>query len=70
MWPISGDRWIVVSADGTLIDVPFDHLVALRDVIGKQSHPGRLSKSTSWSFLSVMTASATGYVRDKRLLLL
>ena len=33
-----GDRWIMASPDGTLIDVPFNHLVALRDVTGKQSY--------------------------------
>ena len=31
VWPISGD--------GTLIDVPTNHLVALRDVTGKQTNP-------------------------------
>ena len=39
VWPTFGDRWIVASHDGTLIDVPFNHLVALRDVTGKQSSP-------------------------------
>ena len=39
MWPILGDRWIMGSPDGTLFDVPFNHLVALRDVTEKQSHP-------------------------------
>ena len=34
VWPASGDRWIKV-----LTDVPVNHLVALRDVTGKQTYP-------------------------------
>ena len=36
---ISGDRWTMVSPDGTSIDVVLSHLVALRDLIGKQIYP-------------------------------
>ena len=39
VWPISGDRWIMVSPDGTLIDAHINHLLALRDVTGKQTYP-------------------------------
>ena len=39
VWPISGDKWIMVSPDGTLIDVPTTHLVALRDVTANQTYP-------------------------------
>ena len=27
LWPIFGDRWIMAAPDGTLVDVPFNHLV-------------------------------------------
>ena len=39
VWPILGDRWIMASTDDTLVDVPLNHLEALRDVTGKQTDP-------------------------------
>ena len=39
VWPILGDRRILASPDGTLVYVPIDHLVARRDVTGKQTYP-------------------------------
>ena len=39
LWPISGDRWIMVSPDGTLIDVHINLLAAPRDVTGTQTYP-------------------------------
>ena len=39
VWPILGDRWIMTSRDGALVDGLCSHLVALRDIIGKQTYP-------------------------------
>ena len=39
MWPISGDRWVMGSPDGSLIDVHIILFGAMRDVAGKQTHP-------------------------------
>ena len=52
-----------------LIDVSFNHLVALRDVTRKQSYPREAQELTSSSFQSVLTTSVGECVRDKRLLL-
>ena len=52
VWPISGDRWIMVSPDGTLMDVRVHHLVALLDVTGKQTFP-RVAEQIDQSELPV-----------------
>ena len=39
MWPICGERWIVVSSAGILAGVRINFSVALLDVAGKQTCP-------------------------------
>ena len=39
VWPILGDIWMMALPGGTLVDVPINHLVALRHVTGKQTCP-------------------------------
>ena len=38
-WPNLGGRWIMASPGGALVDVLTNHLVALRDVTGRQTYP-------------------------------
>ena len=69
VWLISGDRWTMVSPDGTVIDVHINHLVALRNVTGKQAYPTCSEQNDHFELPSVMRISVTGCVRDKRPLL-